>query len=83
MVATTNDERNTEMATQAIVDAVKAHALAHYEDDGWDIMVETMTDDEIAAMLGDVRTAGAAITKAARELQPLADYRADIRAEIF
>lgn len=44
----------------ALVSAVKNHALAHYEE-GWDVVVETMDDDDLAAKL----TEAAATTPAA------------------
>ena len=31
-----------------MVDAVKAHAEAHYDEDGWDEIVEAFEDSEIA-----------------------------------
>jgi len=34
-----------------LVEKVKAHALAHYEEGGWDFVVEAMQDDEIAKIL--------------------------------
>jgi hypothetical protein len=32
-------------ARQAVVNGVKAHALAHYTDGGWDVIVECWSDD--------------------------------------
>ncbi len=43
----TNDE--AKMASK--VEAVKAHALAHYEDGGWDVIVECFSDEDIADAL--------------------------------
>jgi hypothetical protein len=35
------------------VDEVKAYALEHYEDGGWDVIVECWSDDDIALALAD------------------------------
>jgi hypothetical protein len=36
-----------------LVEHVKAHALAHYEDGGWDVVVECYTDEDIEEVLDD------------------------------
>lgn len=36
------------MIAQHIIDAVKHHARENYEHDGWDYVVETMNDADIA-----------------------------------
>lgn len=68
---------------QELVDAVKAHALAHYEADGWDFVLETMTDQEIAEEFGDACTAEIAIDRVGRTAQLLDERRREVRAEIF
>lgn len=35
----------------SLVEAVKAHAAAHYEDGGWDVIVECWEDQQIADTL--------------------------------
>jgi hypothetical protein len=54
-----------------IVEAVKQYALEHYSDRaglregrGWDIVIETMSDEQIAALTGKTATAKAAIARA-------------------
>jgi hypothetical protein len=39
------------MGIAELVEAVKAHALAHYNDGGWDVVVECMDDAEIERWL--------------------------------
>ncbi len=39
------------MTRDQLVEAVKAHALEHYNDGGWDVIVECYTDEEIAEHL--------------------------------
>lgn len=48
---------------QELIQAVKAHALAHYEDGGWDIIVETWSDEEIAEQIGKATTINGALRK--------------------
>lgn len=48
-----NHPHQLDAATQVLVEAVKAHALAHYEDGGWDVVVETYEDHEIAKLVTD------------------------------
>ena len=39
------------MYSEEIIQGVKDHAMAHYEDGGWDVVVECYTDDEIVDYL--------------------------------
>jgi hypothetical protein len=48
--------------TAILVEAVKTHAAANYEN-GWDVVVEAMTDDEIAGEIGAARTQKGAIAR--------------------
>ena len=62
-----------------LVAAVKAHALEHYNDGGWDVVVECWTDAMIAELLAEkprLYTAKGAITMFA----PLVDAWADQQA---
>jgi hypothetical protein len=63
--------------TQPLIDAVKAHALAHYQDGGWDVIVETYDDGMIAEQIGKARTPAGAI----RKFAPLVDVWADRQAD--
>lgn len=36
-----------------LVEFIKAHALKHYEDGGWDVIVECWDDEEIERVLDD------------------------------
>ena len=36
---------------ETLVGFIKTHALAHYEDGGWDVIVEAWSDNEIEAHL--------------------------------
>lgn len=39
--------------TQTLVDFIKAHAVEHYEDGGWDVIVECWDDAQILETLHD------------------------------
>ena len=69
--------------TKILVDAVKAHALANYETGGWDYIVETYSDEQIAEDIGQARTVEGAIKKVKYWANLLGDRRADVTAEIF
>ncbi len=58
--------------------AVKAHAVANYDKGGWDYVIETMDDLDIAAVIENTTNEKGAIWKMACEIKPMADYRNDI-----
>lgn len=63
------------------VGAVKAHAKEHYEEDGWDIVIETMTNSDIYNVVKHTRSDKAAIKKMANHVAAPAAYRAEVIAE--
>jgi hypothetical protein len=69
--------------SQRMIEAVKAYALAHYERGGWDYVVETYGDSDIAKIIKGCRTASGAIKKMRAAIKPIADYREDIQSEAF
>lgn len=66
------------MTLQALIEAVKAHALANYESDGWDFVIETQEDSDLAAIIGDATTEEEAIARVGATFKTLDDYRDDI-----
>lgn len=48
---------------KALIQAVREHALDHYNDGGWDVIVECWTDEQIAETIGKARTPKGAIAK--------------------
>ena len=68
---------------QDLVKAVKAHALANYEKEGWDIVVECYSDSDIAEIIKTARTPAGAIKMARAKIKPHADYRSEIQNEAF
>lgn len=63
--------------------AVKRHAEAHYEENGWDYVIEAWEDRDIAEAIGTAKTEKGAIWNVARAVKVLGDYRADIKATAF
>ena len=72
-----------ELHIPAYLAAIKAHALANYEIDGWDYVVECYSDAEILEIIKNCRTEKGAIKTMRAHVKPRADYRADIQAEAF
>lgn len=69
------------MATkQEMIDAVKAHAADHYEEDGWDYLVECYDDGDVAELIKGATTIADAIKTAAEIMKIKGDYRDDIQA---
>ena len=65
------------------VEDVKKYALEHYEEDGWDVVVECFSDEEIGEIIQRARTKKGAIEKMSKSIRPLADHRSEIEATIF
>ena len=65
------------------VTEIKAHALANYNRDGWDIVVECYSDEELRELTVSCKTAEQAIAKVGDMVKVQDDYRKDIQAEAF
>jgi len=66
-----------------LIAAVREHALANYEKDGWDYLVECWSDEDIAKEIGRSRTTQGAISKCRRVVKLLDERRQEVRAEIW
>lgn len=66
-----------------LVEIVKAHALSHYEDGGWDVIVECWSDREIAEEIGRARTAKGALAKIRPYIEIYDERQADGRNSAF
>lgn len=68
-----------------LVAAVKAHAEAHYNESGWDYIVECFTDEEIEQNLRQwgVKTVEQAITEFGDTARLYAERRSEVEAERF
>ena len=65
---------------EALVDAVKGHAVRNYEKDGWDYIVECYGDGDIAALIeaADATTPEQAIKAVGDYIKVRDGYRSDI-----
>jgi hypothetical protein len=71
------------MAAPDILAAVRAHALAHYEQDGWDVIVECYEDAELAELLRGCNTPDEAIAQAGRAASTFDEARRAVQREAF
>lgn len=62
---------------QALVNQVKAHAMANYNAGGWDVVVETMDDFEIAVLIDGTTTLAQALGRFSALVDIWADRQAD------
>jgi hypothetical protein len=69
---------------KVIVEAVKAYAKAHYNDGGWDVIVECWEDEDIADAVEGAKNAKQAISMLRRGVVAVwADRQADARNSAF
>ena len=59
---------------EALVDAVKGHAVRNYEKDGWDYIVECYGDEDIAALIE-----AADATTREEAIKAVGDYISDMQ----
>ena len=71
------------MNEQELIAAVRTHAYANYNADGWDYLVECWADGDILEVIEDADTAADAIARVKAALAPLAERRDEVRAEIW
>lgn len=63
-----------------LVEAVKSHAMANYNADGWDVIVEAYTDAELWEVIAGSKDAKQAIRKAKAVASLHAERRSEVRA---
>lgn len=66
-----------------LVNAVRKYAIDHYEEDGWDYVVECWMDGDILEVIEDAETPAQAIKRVRAVIKPLDEYRRDIQASAF
>jgi hypothetical protein len=69
---------NTKVTDQDLIDAVRAHAVENYNDDGWDYVVECWEDWEILAVVKGCKKEGQAIRKVRKNVRALRDHREEL-----
>jgi hypothetical protein len=78
--------RQARLATKvpaALINEVKAYALDHYNDGGWDVIVECWEDADIAKAIAGATTLLGARRKLASSVSIWADREADARNSAF
>jgi hypothetical protein len=73
----------SENVDQSLIDAVKQYAKAHYEEGGWDYVVETMDDEDIAEDIAGATTPKEAIAKMKKIADLLGGHREEIQSTAF
>lgn len=66
-----------------LVKRIRQHALANYEKDGWDYLVECYSDDDIIQIVAGCESYEAAIERLNKGLKAKDDYRREIQSEAF
>jgi hypothetical protein len=61
-----------------LVEAVVQHAVDHYEENGWDIVVECWNDQDVWNVIEGSADEKEAILVAADALKPIHDHRMEI-----
>lgn len=64
--------------TQELVAEVRRYALDHYEQGGWDYVVESYSDEEIEELIAGAQTRLGAL----RKVSAVVGLRASVRADI-
>ena len=67
-------------ACQAVINGVKAHALEHYTDGGWDVIVECWDDAQIEEATRGSRTVNGAVRMLEGAVSVWADQQAEARS---
>lgn len=68
---------------EELIHAVRSHAITHYNEGGWDVLVECWSDADIAEQIAGARTITGAIRNCGATLKTIKDYGDDIRATAF
>jgi hypothetical protein len=63
-----------------LIAAVREHAVANYEQQGWDFVVETMDDEELGKLIGRARTVKGAIAKVLATISLWEERRVEVQA---
>ena len=69
--------------TNELVEFIKTYALRHYEDGGWDVIVECYSDADIAEVIGKATTQAGALTAFSHIIDVFSDRQADARNSAF
>jgi hypothetical protein len=68
---------------KVLLNAVKAHAIEHYEEGGWDYVVETFNDQDILDVIDNSWTVPGAIARVAKHAKAIADQHQEVMAGAY
>lgn len=67
-----------------LIQAVRSHAMKHYEKDGWDYLVECWDDGDILDQISAVEQTPSACIKHMHDIvKTMDDYRREVRSQAF
>ena len=66
------------MSKENWIDRIREHAATHYEEDGWDILVETWMDEDIIEIIDECESYEEAVYALVDILSTLDEYREDM-----
>ena len=66
------------MSKETWIDRIREHATIHYEEDGWDILVETWMDEDIIEVIDECESYEEAVYALVDILSTLDEYREDM-----
>ena len=66
-----------------LIAAVRKYAIANYEKDGWDYLVECWEDSDIQEAIGIAKTERSAINACRRIVRIMDERRQEVRSEIW
>lgn len=73
----------TKLPIKDRVEGAKAHCVANYSNGWCDLVIETLTDWEIADIIENTNTVKGAVHKLAVHFGPYAEQRQSVRNEVF
>jgi hypothetical protein len=66
------------MSKETWIDRIREHAATHYEEDGWDILVETWMDEDIIEVIDECESYEEAVYVLVDILSTINEYRQDM-----
>ena len=66
------------MSRSTWIDRIREHANIHYDEDGWDILVETWMDEDIIEVIDECESYEEAVYALVDILSTINEYREDM-----
>lgn len=63
--------------------AIRIHALAHYNENGWDYLVECYSDEDILVAMKDARNYDEALRYVSEVVELMNERRTEIQSEAY